>query len=119
MKPLIRILSHWQHVTALLCAIGLFFAAPYLLRLADPTAGAFDAGYLHRPVVAAVYLLFGVSAVWTVISLVFKAVDRWADGDGFDASLAQLSPSEQILAFTVLFFGLMASYLTCLWLVPV
>lgn len=65
----------------LLLALVAFPLVVIPLRLMDPTAGVLDAGILHFAVAGAVILFLGVVAVWFLINLTFRPLDRYFDGD--------------------------------------
>lgn len=59
----------------------LFFAAPPLYRIIDPTAGQFDAGYIH-PIIYAAIVVFFADALSTLLLLatapgLYKALDKF------------------------------------------
>lgn len=62
----------------------LFFAAPPLYRLIDPTAGQFDAGYLHPIIYASVVVCFasGLANVMLILTApgLHGHLDRFLDG---------------------------------------
>lgn len=61
----------------------LFFAAPPLYRIIDPTAGSFDAGYIHAIIYAAVVVSFASGFAWLLTRLIapgtFKLTDKWLE----------------------------------------
>ena len=116
-----NLFKNWQGLTALIVAITVFFLSPFALRLIDPTAGAFDPGYLQRPVLAFVYLSFGHFVLWVLVQLDWKTLDHWLDADGFRKawSARATGPQFQMLfAAAVLALELFA-YIACLFAVPV
>jgi hypothetical protein len=62
----------------------LFFAAPPLYRLIDPTAGQFDAGYLHPIIYASVVVCFasGLANVMLILTApgLHEQLDKFLDG---------------------------------------
>jgi len=119
MKPLKRLFSNWQGLTALLAAAAVFYYSPHLLRWLDPTAGTFDVGYLQRPLVAASYFFFATFCAWTAFQIEFPSLDRWLDAQGFTESW-RLASAEFKLRFLFSVLALLVlAYLVCLWLVPV
>lgn len=114
-----RFFSNWQGFTALLAALAVFWFSPHLLHWLDPTAGTFDVGYLQRPLVAAAYFFFATFCAWTAFQIEFPTLNRWLDMNGFAESW-KLAPAEFKLRYTLSALALLvASYLVCLWLVPV
>jgi len=114
-----RIFSNWQGLTALLIAAALFYYSPVLLRLLDPTAGAFDLGYLQRPLVAAAYFFFVTFCGWTALQLDWPTVDRWIDHGGFRRDWEALLPGQRVLLAVGILAGLLAVFLISMALVPV
>jgi hypothetical protein len=123
MKLLRRFFSSWHILVAGLIAIALYLGSPILIRLYDPTAGAFDGGYL-------VWVALGIAlayivgfAAWVLWQLLFASLDRatasqrseWGNlDDWFDA----LSPSQKWCAVQVTFIFCIILILACLKLVP-
>lgn len=60
-------------------AIVIYYLIPYLLRLMDPTAGAYDIGVLQAPFLAIVILYIGVFAVWLGLRISVPEVYRTLD----------------------------------------
>jgi hypothetical protein len=75
MKPLRRILSSWKGLAAGLVALTIYLLLPPVIRLYDPTAGVFDAGYLQW-VGLATFLAFWAGFVgWVLFQLLFASLD--------------------------------------------
>lgn len=64
----------------------LFFAAPPLYRLIDPTAGQFDAGYIHPIIYSAVLVCFSSGLAFLLLKLtapgLHKTFDEFLEHDG-------------------------------------
>lgn len=116
-------LIYWKGLSALILAALVFLGSPYLLRWLDPTAGAFDVGYLQRPVMALVYFLFATFAAWVVFQIDWPDADRWIDSEAkensFKADFNSLSGPTKIGVSLYVFTILLAAFLLCLALVPV
>ena len=69
-------------------AVGtaLFFAAPPLYRIIDPTAGQFDAGYLHPIIYALCAASFAQGFAWFTMMItapgLFKTFDSFLESSG-------------------------------------
>lgn len=113
------ILSKFQGLPALLVANLLFWISPSLVRFMDPTAATFDAGYLQRPIIAAVYFFFGIFVMWVGFQIDFPTLNRWLDTDGFKDSWEKQGHNHRLQLLTFVLAFLLAAYLVCLWLVPV
>jgi len=75
MKTLRRILSSWKGLAAGLVALTIYLLLPPVIRLYDPTAGVFDAGYLQW-VGLATFLAFWAGFVgWVLFQLLFASLD--------------------------------------------
>jgi len=57
----------------------LFFAAPPLYRLVDPTAGQFDAGYIHPIIYAAVVVCFASGLAFFMVILTAPGLHQQFD----------------------------------------
>jgi len=123
MKPLRRFFSSWHVLLAGIIAVFLYLGSPFLIRLYDPTAGAFDGGYL-------VWIVLGVSlayvvgfAAWVLWQLLFSSLDRATASNGsewgnLDDWFDQLSPSQKWCAVQGTFIFCILLILACLKLVP-
>lgn len=93
-------------------ASALFFIAPPVYRIFDPTAGQFDAGYLHPIIYAACVLCFGSGLAFALVFFtapgLHKAFDEFLESDGtrplegFKFSMAKMALI-MFLVFTFLF----------------
>ena len=122
------LLSNFQGLAALAVAVLLFFFSPMLLRLADPTAGAFDAGYLQRPILGAVYFFFATFCGWLAFQLDYGRINDWLDARGegsggsqpsFRRDFDSLTGKERIDVLLRVLAMLFVGFLVCCWLVPV
>jgi hypothetical protein len=77
-KMFIKNYNEWL---SLPIAIVVYFAAPGLYRLADPTAGQFDAGYLHALIFAVVAINFSSGISWLMLKLNFPKLYKFWDDD--------------------------------------
>lgn len=114
-----KLISHCQGLLALVAAVLIFWLSPHLLHWLDPTAGTFDAGYLQRPLVAAVYFFFGIFLAWLAFQLDFPSLDQWLDKGGFAAAWRDLPSAFKPFFTLAVLTLLLGAYLVCLWLVPV
>ncbi len=114
-----RILSNWQGLAALIIAGAVFYLSPALLRMLDPTAGAFDIGYLQRPLVAAAYFFFATFCVWTALQIDWPTADQWVDAGGFRKDWEALLPKHRVICLLAVLAGLLAAFLISMALVPV
>jgi len=119
MKTILKIVSNWQGFAALLAAAAIFYFSPTMLRWLDPTAGVFDVGYLQRPLVAASYFFFATFCAFVALQIDFPTLDKWLDAGGFGKAWTEAAPTYRLTFTFAALTLLMASYLVCLWLVPV
>lgn len=80
-----KLLKHFNGVIGFAVGTILFFAAPPLYRLIDPTAGAFDAGYIHPIIYACSTVCIGSSLAWALTRATapgpWKLMDKFFDGE--------------------------------------
>lgn len=80
-----KILKHYNGWIGFAVGSILFFISPPLYHLVDPTAGQFDAGYIHTIIFAMVAVSFASGFSWLMLRLLapalFKALDQCFDGD--------------------------------------
>lgn len=118
MKSILRFLSSWPEFLLLAASVAVFFVSPLVLRFVDPTAGAFDGGYIQRPIVAVVYFYASIFAAWTAIDISFRTLSRWLHLGGFPIAWETFSDPQKIVFAVVVFTVLVADFLVCLALVP-
>ena len=111
--------DNWQILVFLGLAVAGFLASPALLRLWDPSAGCFDAGYLQRPILGAVNFALAHAVAWVAFRIDWPTPDHWIDLGLFADAWAALTPRERLFSVIGLFFAEALLYLGCLWLVPV
>lgn len=112
-----RLLSSWQGLAAGGLALAVYLVLPYLIRLYDPTAGVFDAGYLQWLGLAVVLYFACIFFGWVGFQIAFVSVDRAADrklADWFE----EMSPRAKWWATQILFCLMLILFLVCLKLVP-
>jgi len=123
-KKFVRLLVNWHEIMTIPIGLAIFYFFPRLLRLMDPTAGAYDAGVLHSAIVAIAIMLILHGFVWLILKLTFPGVYKFLD-DIFEEHILenpglQPSPTERdkmfylttfqkcvlsIVLFAVYFFG--------------
>lgn len=57
--------------------LGLFFLVPYLLRMVDETAAAFDAGILHSIILVCVVYAIFQACTWSVVKTIWPDIGRY------------------------------------------
>jgi hypothetical protein len=137
MKRLLKkVIGHYQWVTAFALAFLIFWASPFVLQFFDSEAGfnAYDMGYVQKPIIAFVWAVVAIGAMWVFVQLVLPTVDDWLDVGGFKkmwATLVSLTNHQDnqwlsLAAITVLLFFLLGcltlfvlTYLLCLRQVPI
>jgi|GEM_PF-6903930 len=82
-------------------ALSLFFIAPKVYMVFDPTAGRFDAGIFHSAIysIAILFLFSGVS--WFIIKVKFPVLKQYLDDMAENNLIKGLSKQQQsaIVAF--------------------
>jgi hypothetical protein len=112
-----RWLSSWQGLLAGVAALGLYLLLPELLRMYDPTAGVFDAGYLQWLGLSTVLSFWAVFVGWLSWQIAFTSIDKAADKKltkWFEA----LSDREKWYATQFTFVLMLILFLASLKLVP-
>jgi hypothetical protein len=79
----IKFLKHYNGWLGFVLGTILFFVVPSLYQMIDPTAGKFDAGYIHPIIYAATVVSFASGFAWLMIRLLapgnFKLLDKWLE----------------------------------------
>jgi hypothetical protein len=113
-----KLLSHFQWLAALLASALLFWLSADPIRWLDPTAGAFDAGVLQVPILAAAWWFGAIGVMWLGLQLCFPSLDDWIDsGDWREAWNAASSYADRrfgLLYCAGVLVALLTSYLVCL-----
>jgi hypothetical protein len=114
---LTRILSCWQGLLAGLAALAIYLALPVAIRIYDPSAAVFDAGYLQWVGLATVLAFWAVFVGWACWQIAFRSVDRAADKrlpEWFEA----LSDREKWYATQLSYVLMLALFILALKLIP-
>ncbi|WP_420582082.1 hypothetical protein [Reichenbachiella sp.] len=109
-----KIIKQYNEWLTIPIALVLFFVAPGLYRLIDPTAGAFDAGVFHVNfyAIATLFLYSGVS--WFLLKLKFPVLKKFLDDDAEDL-LSAGDPRHKW--GVILAFAIYLSFIFCLILI--
>jgi hypothetical protein len=76
-----KLIKRFNEFIGIPVAVLLFFLTPPLLRMIDPTAGAFDAGYLHAIVLGLVKVFMASAIAWILLWMSFPKLYRYLDDD--------------------------------------
>jgi hypothetical protein len=123
MKSLRRLFSSFHGFLAGVVALGIYLLLPYVIRLYDPSAGLFDAGYLQW-VGLATFLTFWTGFVaWLLWQLIFSSLDKATANAQNEWGNLQLwfdclTPAAKWYVVQVTFLLCVAIFLICLKLVP-
>lgn len=117
MKHIARILSAWQGLLAGVIAVALYLALPLALRVYDPTAGLFDAGYLQWLGLATVLSFWAVFVAWITWQIAFRSIDRSADKN-LSRWFEGLSDREKWYSTQATFVLMLALFFVALKLIP-
>jgi hypothetical protein len=83
----------------------LFFVAPHLYRYLDPTAGAYDAGYIMPIIYAMIVVSFASGFAWALVRFTapgpYKDFDKFLEGE-------HTAPSDTVKVMLALYFFFMA-----------
>jgi len=112
-----RILSSWQGLTSGVLALTVYLFLPPVLRWYDPTAGAFDAGYLQWLGLGVVLFFAMIFFGWVGFQIAFRSLDRMFDINSRKWE-KELSGRELWYATQAFFFLMLVLFLCCLRLVP-
>lgn len=107
-----------RELIAMFLAIVLFIYSPTFLRMLDPTMGAFDLGYLQRPILAAVQFFIGTFIAWTALWIYFKTLDKYVDTGLFKIDWQALSAFQRVVLTCAVFILLLTGYFISLALTP-
>lgn len=91
-------------------ALSLFYFSPSILRLIDPTSGAFDIGVLHKIALMAIQLLICSAMSWIGVRLTFPELFKYFQKE-FWYSFQNLNDTEWRKLKTALF--VYCFYLAC------
>lgn len=123
MNFLRRFFSSWHVAIAALIALAGYLGSPYLIRLYDPSAGAFDGGFL-------VWIALGISlaylvaaAGWVLWQLLYATLDRltsnkMSEWGNLEEWFKEMTPAQKWLATQTTFAFCIILILICLKLVP-
>lgn len=99
MKSFIRKFNGWL---GFVFASVAFFVVPHFYRMFDPTAGQFDAGYIHPIIYAAVSICFSSGLAWSLVLFTapgaHKQLDKFCESNEED-DLDSLNMDAVLFAF--------------------
>lgn len=76
-----RFIKRFNEFLGIPLAVVLYFITPPILRWVDPTAGAYDAGYLHAIALGLVKIFFASGVAWLLMWATFPKFYRYLDDD--------------------------------------
>jgi hypothetical protein len=98
-----------------------FFIVPHFYRSFDPTAGQFDAGYIHPIIYAAVAICFSSGLAWTLVLFTapgsHKQLDQFFEASEDDAVLSKLNMDAVLLAFILYLIYFLTTIAFIAWVV--
>jgi hypothetical protein len=112
-----RFISSFQGLVAGLAALCVYLALPSVIRIYDPTAGVFDAGYLQWVGLATVLTFWTIFIGWVGFQIAFRSIDREADR-AIAIWFESLGPREKWYVTQIAFLMTLALFLVCLNLIP-
>lgn len=78
-----KFIRHYNGWIAFVIGTALFFIAPHLYRMVDPTAGQFDAGYIHPIIYAMTVVSFASGFAWFILKSLapgqHAVLDHWLE----------------------------------------
>lgn len=121
MNTLRRILSSWRNLALLSVALILFLVSPVIIRWYDPTAGAFDAGFLQAIVLAGVYTFAQGFFGWVFWQIAFASLDKLTaskarEWGNLEEWTRVLSPAQKVFLVQGTFIFSVILYSVNLWL---
>jgi hypothetical protein len=108
MKHLKSFLKLWTEFWSIPLALVSWFLSPFLLRVIDPTAGAYDAGVFQVILFAMIAMLMFNGAVWLGIKFNFWTAFSYYQSK-FHLDFNSLEPWQKIKILLLLYFGLLLS----------
>jgi len=123
MNTLRRLLSSWKGALSGLVAIVIYLLLPPLLRIYDPTAGCFDAGYLQWVGLATACAFWSGFVGWVMFQIFFASLDHASSSDhdewgALKAWFYDLSGRERWYVTQGAYVLCVVIFLVCLKLVP-
>lgn len=106
-----RAITFIKEYTALITAFVVFFISPYLLRMIDPTAGAYDAGVLQVIIIGVVQFAVFQAITWSVVKNIWPAIGLYMK-ELFNKDFITLEPWQRILASLFVYFAVFAILVT-------
>lgn len=113
-----RFISSWQGLAAGFVALAAYLALPTVVRLYDPTAGMFDAGYLQWVGLATVLSFWCVFVGWVCFQIAFRSIDKEAD-KSISIWFESLTPREKWYSTQIAFALMLSLFLLSLSLIPI
>lgn len=109
MKQFIRKYNGWL---GFMLSTAAFFLAPPLYRLIDPTAGQFDAGFIHPIIYASVVICFASGLAWTLVLLTAPGAHKHLDRFFEEPEAKGINPDAVITA-SILYVVFLLATVAC------
>ncbi|MGY4385638.1 hypothetical protein ACVWYN_002684 [Pedobacter sp. UYP24] len=106
-----KALKFIKEYIALIMAFVVFFISPYLLKMIDPTAGAYDAGVLQVIIMAIVQFAVFQAVTWSVVKNIWPAIGLYMK-NFFNNEFLNLSSWQRICVSLFVYFSILAVLVT-------
>ena len=104
-------IKEWRNeAVGILVAVALFLCTPHVLRLIDPTAGAYDPGVLHLIVFSAVAVLSFSFLSWVGMRIHFSELFRYGQTAKMWEDFKALTGWQKIKLFLCVYFGYILAF---------
>lgn len=96
-----------EHI-AIIGVVVAFLLYPYVARLYDPTAAAFDPGYLHSVFAALVAFAVFQWVTWSVIKNIWPAIGQYLKSGIFNNDFKDMAPDTKVRVTLCVYGALLA-----------
>lgn len=107
----VKIIKTLKEYAALIAVVILFFIAPYILRMIDPTTASFDPGILHT--IFAVLVMYAIyqAITWSITKTLWPAIGDYMKIGFFNNDFKSLKPLQKVLISLGLYFAILLSFI--------
>lgn len=114
-----RFLRRLKSFGLLGASMWLAWLSSHVIQKLDPNAGAFDIGYLQRPVMAASYFFFLMFCVLVCFQIEFPTIDKWVHHEDYRLEFRSLPSLQKFVILFGVLLVLLTTFMFCLKCVPV
>ena len=107
LKSIYKFFAQWNELITVPFIIALYIFVIPVIRMIDPEAGAYDGGYLLKPVMVVIHFLIYHAVAWVIFKItfpkVFNYLDQLFEGKVFTEGIGELTEWKKVWVSLLVF----------------